>query len=78
MDWYIVKYYDDIFYYKVGGIVKIVINCFYKCNVFCFQIVFEFYDVFCNVREDNCIGVVLLIGVGFYSDGKYVFCFGGD
>lgn len=62
----------------MDGIVKIIINCFYKCNVFCFKIVFEFYDVFVDVCEDINVGVILFIGVGFYIDGKYVFCVGGD
>lgn len=78
MDWHIAKHYDDILYYKAGGIAKIVINRPHKRNAFRPQTVFELYDAFCNAREDNRIGVVLLTGAGPHSDGKYAFCSGGD
>lgn len=56
-------------------------SCFlspHKRNAFRPQTVFELYDAFCNAREDNRIGVVLLTGAGPHSDGKYAFCSGGD
>lgn len=78
MDWHVAKNYEDIFYYKAGGIAKIVINRPHKRNAFRPQTVFELYDAFSNAREDPRIGVVLLTGAGPHSDGKYAFCAGGD
>ncbi|QUS61669.1 1,4-dihydroxy-2-naphthoyl-CoA synthase [Synechocystis sp. PCC 7339] len=78
MDWHVAKNYEDILYYKAGGIAKIVINRPHKRNAFRPQTVFELYDAFCNAREDSRIGVVLLTGAGPHSDGKYAFCSGGD
>ncbi|MBE9196192.1 1,4-dihydroxy-2-naphthoyl-CoA synthase [Synechocystis sp. LEGE 06083] len=78
MDWHVAKNYEDILYYKAGGIAKIVINRPHKRNAFRPQTVFELYDAFCNAREDSRIGVVLLTGSGPHSDGKYAFCSGGD
>ncbi|MBE9174773.1 1,4-dihydroxy-2-naphthoyl-CoA synthase [Synechocystis salina LEGE 06155] len=78
MDWQVAKNYEDILYYKAGGIAKIVINRPHKRNAFRPQTVFELYDAFCNAREDSHIGVVLLTGAGPHSDGKYAFCSGGD
>ena len=78
MDWHVAKNYEDILYYKAGGIAKIVINRPHKRNAFRPQTVFELYDAFCNAREDARIGVVLLTGAGPHTDGKYAFCSGGD
>src|SRR5678816_3304036 len=38
----------------------------------------EMFDAFSDAREDAKIGVVLLMGAGPHSDGKYAFCAGGD
>lgn len=76
--WKTAKEYQDIFYHKWNGIAKITINRPHKRNAFRPQTVFEMYDAFCDVREDNQIGVVLLTGAGPHTDGKYAFCSGGD
>lgn len=36
------------------------------------------YEAFCDAREDQDIGVILLTGAGPHTDGKYAFCSGGD
>ena len=78
IDWNVVKSYDDIFYHKADGIAKITINRPHKRNAFRPKTVFELYDAFIDAREDPSIGVVLLIGAGPHTDGKYAFCSGGD
>jgi naphthoate synthase len=65
-------------YFKYDGIAKIVINRPHKRNAFRPQTVFELYSAFCDAREDQRIGVILLTGAGPHSDGKYAFCSGGD
>lgn len=57
----------------VDGIVRIIINCFERCNVFCLEMVSQLIDVFYCVYCDNVIGIIILIGVGYE-----VFCLGGD
>lgn len=76
--WQIAKTYEDILYYKSGGIAKIAINRPHKRNAFRPKTVFELYDAFCDAREDSKIGVILLTGQGPHVDGKYAFCSGGD
>ncbi len=76
--WNSVKQYDDILYHKADGIAKITINRPHKRNAFRPQTITELYDAFSNAREDTRIGVVLLIGAGPHTDGKYAFCSGGD
>ncbi|NJO19975.1 MAG: 1,4-dihydroxy-2-naphthoyl-CoA synthase [Spirulinaceae cyanobacterium RM2_2_10] len=78
IEWQPVKDYGDILYHKAEGIAKIAINRPHKRNAFRPETVFELYDAFCDAREDNRIGVVLLTGVGPHTDGKYAFCSGGD
>lgn len=77
-NWEKVKEYHDILYFKYEGIAKIVINRPHKRNAFRPQTVFELYDAFCDAREDQKIGVILLTGAGPHTDGKYAFCAGGD
>ncbi|TVQ44370.1 MAG: 1,4-dihydroxy-2-naphthoyl-CoA synthase [Gloeocapsa sp. DLM2.Bin57] len=76
--WQIVKTYADILYHKQDGIAKITINRPEKRNAFRPKTVWELYDAFCDAREDQSIGVVLLTGAGPHTDGKYAFCSGGD
>lgn len=77
-NWETAKTYEDILYDKWEGIAKITINRPHKRNAFRPKTVFELYDAFCDAREDPSIGVVLLIGAGPHTDGKYAFCSGGD
>ncbi|NJN73678.1 MAG: 1,4-dihydroxy-2-naphthoyl-CoA synthase [Limnothrix sp. RL_2_0] len=76
--WQTVKSYRDITYHKAEGMAKITINRPHKRNAFRPQTVSEMYEAFCNAREDQRIGVVLLTGAGPHTDGKYAFCAGGD
>lgn len=76
--WQVAKTYEDVLYHKANGIAKITINRPEKRNAFRPQTVFELYDAFCDAREDQSIGVILLTGAGPHSDGKYAFCAGGD
>jgi naphthoate synthase len=78
MEWQTVKNYEDIFYHKAKGIAKITINRPEKRNAFRPKTVLEMYEAFCDAREDNTIGVILLTGSGPHTDGKYAFCAGGD
>jgi len=78
IDWHPVKAYDDILYDKADGIAKVTINRPHKRNAFRPKTVFELYDAFVDAREDPNIGVVLLMGAGPHTDGKYAFCSGGD
>ena len=78
IEWQSVKNYDDILYSKFNGIAKITINRPHKRNAFRPKTVFELYDAFCDAREDNTIGVILLTGKSPHTDGKYAFCSGGD
>lgn len=78
VNWETVGTYEDILYFKYDGIAKIVINRPHKRNAFRPQTVFELYAAFCDAREDQRIGVILLTGAGPHSDGKYAFCSGGD
>lgn len=78
IEWKTAKNYEDILYHKVDGIAKITINRPHKRNAFRPKTVFEMYDAFVDAREDTNIGVVLLIGAGPHTDGKYAFCAGGD
>lgn len=77
-DWKVAKTYTDILYHKANGIAKVTINRPEKRNAFRPLTVTEMHDAFCDAREDPTIGVVLLIGAGPHSDGKYAFCSGGD
>lgn len=76
--WQVAKNYQDILYHKWEGIAKITINRPHKRNAFRPQTVFELYDAFCDAREDQKVGVILLTGAGPHTDGKYAFCSGGD
>lgn len=78
VNWETVGTYEDILYFKYDGIAKIVINRPHKRNAFRPQTVFELYSAFCDAREDQSVGVILLTGAGPHSDGKYAFCSGGD
>lgn len=78
VNWEPVGEYEDILYFKYDGIAKIVINRPHKRNAFRPQTVFELYAAFCDAREDQTIGVILLTGAGPHIDGKYAFCAGGD
>lgn len=78
VNWETVGTYEDILYFKYDGIAKIVINRPHKRNAFRPQTVFELYAAFCDAREDQRIGVILLTGAGPHTDGKYAFCSGGD
>ncbi len=78
IQWQEVKTYEDILYHKAQGMAKITINRPHKRNAFRPKTVFELYEAFCNAREDDRIGVILLTGAGPHSDGKYAFCSGGD
>ncbi|MGI0480032.1 1,4-dihydroxy-2-naphthoyl-CoA synthase [Geminocystis sp. CENA526] len=78
VNWETVGEYEDILYFKYDGIAKIVINRPHKRNAFRPQTVFELYSAFCDAREDQSIGVILLTGAGPHTDGKYAFCSGGD
>ena len=78
VNWEAFGQYEDILYFKYDGIAKIVINRPHKRNAFRPQTVFELYHAFCDAREDQTIGVILLTGAGPHTDGKYAFCAGGD
>jgi naphthoate synthase len=78
IDWQPAKTYEDILYHKADGIARITINRPHKRNAFRPQTIAEMVDAFNNVREDPRIGVVLLMGAGPHTDGKYAFCSGGD
>jgi naphthoate synthase len=77
-EWKVAKTYKDILYHKSGGIAKVTINRPGKRNAFRPLTVSEMYDAFSDAREDPAIGVVLLMGTGPHTDGKYAFCAGGD
>ncbi len=76
--WKTAKTYTDILYHKAGGTAKVTINRPAKRNAFRPLTVAEMFDAFSDAREDPKIGVVLLMGAGPHSDGKYAFCSGGD
>lgn len=76
--WTEVRKYSDITYHKAGGIAKVTINRPQKRNAFRPETVQQLFDAFCDAREDQAIGVVLLTGAGPHTDGKYAFCAGGD
>ena len=78
MNWEKVKDYEDIIYEKIDGIAKVTINRPHRRNAFTPTTVFEMYDAFSEAREDPNVGVVLLMGAGPHTDGKYAFCSGGD
>jgi len=77
-NWIKAKDYIDIIYEKMDGIAKITINRPEVRNAFRPETVKEMYDAFCDAREDQNIGVILLTGKGPSKDGKYAFCSGGD
>ncbi|MFA5262683.1 MAG: 1,4-dihydroxy-2-naphthoyl-CoA synthase [Opitutaceae bacterium] len=76
--WKVAKTYSDILYHKAEGIAKVTINRPEKRNAFRPETVQQMFDAFCDAREDQSIGVVLLTGAGPNADGKYAFCSGGD
>lgn len=76
--WRRVKEYQDIIYEKSNGIAKITINRPHKRNAFRPETINEMIEAFVDAREDSKIGVVLLMGAGPHTDGKYAFCSGGD
>ena len=78
VQWKAVKTYSDILYHKADGIAKITINRPEKRNAFRPETVSQLFDAFCDAREDQRVGVVLLTGAGPHTDGKYAFCAGGD
>ncbi|MBI5415709.1 MAG: 1,4-dihydroxy-2-naphthoyl-CoA synthase [Candidatus Omnitrophica bacterium] len=65
--------YEDIKYYKAGGIAKIAINRPEVRNAFRPQTVQEMSAALHDARDDERIGVVILTG-----EGKEAFCSGGD
>lgn len=77
-EWKSVKDYSDILYHKTKGIARITINRPEKRNAFRPETVSQLFEAFCDAREDQSIGVVLLTGAGPHTDGKYAFCAGGD
>lgn len=77
-EWKVAKTYTDILYHKAGGIAKVTINRPEKRNAFRPHTVTEMYDAFSDAREDPAVGVILLMGAGPHTDGKYAFCAGGD
>jgi naphthoate synthase len=77
-NWKKTKKYTDIIYEKMDGIAKITINRPEVRNAFRPETVIEMYDAFSDAREDQKIGVILLIGKGPAKDGNYAFCSGGD
>lgn len=77
-DWKEVKTYSDILYHKADGVAKVTINRPEKRNAFRPETVAQMFEAFCDAREDQSIGVVLLTGAGPHTDGKYAFCAGGD
>lgn len=78
IEWQIAGTYEDIIYHKAEGIAKVTINRPHKRNAFRPQTVAEMFAAFCDAREDQSVGVVLLTGAGPHTDGKYAFCSGGD
>lgn len=78
LQWKSVKKYEDIIYEKMDGIAKITINRPHKRNAFRPETINEMISAFIDAREDSSIGVVLLMGAGPHTDGKYAFCSGGD
>jgi len=78
IEWQRAGNYEDILYHKADGIAKVTINRPDKRNAFRPQTVSEMVAAFCDAREDQSIGVVLLTGAGPHTDGKYAFCAGGD
>ncbi len=78
LQWKVAKTYSDVLYHKADGIAKITINRPEKRNAFRPETVQQLFDAFCDAREDQSIGVVLLTGAGPHKDGKYAFCAGGD
>jgi len=78
-EWTSVKTYSDIVYEKCAeGIARITINRPEKRNAFRPETVAQLFEAFCDAREDQRVGVVLLTGAGPHTDGKYAFCAGGD
>jgi len=77
-DWKVAKDYSHILYHKIDGIAKITINRPHRRNAFTPETVSQLFDAFLDAREDSTIGVVLLMGAGPHTDGKYAFCAGGD
>jgi naphthoate synthase len=76
--WKTVKTYSDILYHKANGVAKVTINRPEKRNAFRPETIMQMIEAFTDAREDGTIGVVLLIGAGPHTDGKYAFCAGGD
>lgn len=76
--WKRAKDYQDIIYEKAEGIAKVTINRPHRRNAFRPETINEMIDAFIDAREDSSIGVILLMGAGPHSDGKYAFCSGGD
>ena len=76
--WQQVKEFTDIRYEKADGIAKVTINRPEKRNAFRPETIMQMYEAFIDAREDPTVGVVLLIGAGPHTDGKYAFCAGGD
>jgi naphthoate synthase len=76
--WQQVKTFTDIRYEKADGIAKVTINRPEKRNAFRPETIMQMYEAFIDAREDPTVGVVLLIGAGPHTDGKYAFCAGGD
>lgn len=77
-NWQVAKTYTDVLYHKADGIARITINRPEKRNAFRPETVSQLFDAFCDAREDQSVGVVLLTGAGPHTDGKYAFCAGGD
>jgi naphthoate synthase len=71
--WRPVGKFEDILYFKSGGIAKLVINRPEVRNAFRPATLFELSGALNDAREDPAIGVVILTGAGDQS-----FCSGGD
>jgi len=77
-DWMQVKEYQDITYYKAGGVARIAFHRPEVRNAFRPETLLELLEAFRDAGEDTEIGVVLFTGDGPADDGKYAFCSGGD
>jgi naphthoate synthase len=65
--------FEDILYFKSGGVAKLVINRPEVRNAFRPVTLFELSRAFNGAREDPAIGVIILTGAG-----DQAFCSGGD
>lgn len=71
--WNQIGTFEDILYFKMDGIAKIVINRPHIHNAFRPKTVEEMRTAFQDARKDPSIGVIILTGAG-----EKAFCSGGD